>query len=238
MIAVVDGVTADVTVTGDTGTDGAAPAAGARSPRMVTLLERLDEMSAEELASAVASWNGHVGSGPNRRGLLLKISAGLALAAADPAIEHFDGDSHATATESGAVNTSLSGIWHSRYHYHSDGRNQDFDCEHYVVFKQEGDRLIGESLPATNESVLRLDLAVNGTAATGSWSERTSPTGYYHGRVYHGAIQLVIDPMGKSMTGRWVGMSRKFTVNSDTWELHWVEDASSKKTRRGYHLKA
>jgi len=119
------------------------------------------------------------------------------------------------------------GIWHSTYRYHSSSRKQTLQGEHYVVMRQQGSQLLAESLPVSNESVLRLELTLNGLTATGTWSERTAPSGYYRGRTYHGAIQLVIDPMGKSMTGKWVGMDREFNVNSDTWELHWIDEASS-----------
>lgn len=37
--------------------------------------------------------------------------------------------------------------------------------------------------------------------------------------------------------GRWVGVDREFKVNSDTWELHWV-DTATKKAQRDYRLKA
>ena len=88
-------------------------------------------------------------------------------------------------------------------------------------------------MPAQNDSLVRLDLTPRGTVATGTWSERTSPDGCYHGREYHGAIQLVVDPMGKAMTGRWVGVDRQFNVNSDVWELQWVDTASA-TVQRGY----
>ncbi|TDP96591.1 hypothetical protein [Labedaea rhizosphaerae] len=104
--------------------------------------------------------------------------------------------------------------------------------------RQSGSRLLAESVPADNGSVLALDLTVNGTVATGTWSERTATDGYYRGAVYHGAIQLVIDPMGKAMSGKWIGFDRQFNVNSDVWELRWVEKANSMNTIRGYHGKA
>ncbi|WP_328994736.1 hypothetical protein OG394_09570 [Kribbella sp. NBC_01245] len=131
----------------------------------------------------------------------------------------------------------FAGIWHSRYRYESSSRNEEHFCEHYVVFKQHGTRLIGENVPAVNDSILKLDLTVRGTTATGTWSERTSPTGYYRGREYHGAIQLVIDSTGKAMSGRWVGVDREFNVNSDSWELQWV-DAASASSHRDYRLRA
>lgn len=136
-----------------------------------------------------------------------------------------------------ASSNTFTGIWLSQYHYTSTGRGEDFVGEHYVVMHQRGDILTAQSVPAENGSLLMLDLHVRGTVATGTWVERTSPGGYYRGSVYHGALQLVIDPMGKSMRGKWVGFDRQFSVASDVWELHWVEESTSAQALRRYHLK-
>jgi hypothetical protein len=37
-------------------------------------------------------------------------------------------------------------------------------------------------------------MALEGSAVTGVRTERTSPTGYYKGVTYRGAIQLLADP--------------------------------------------
>jgi len=81
--------------------------------------------------------------------------------------------------------------------YRSSGRKQHFEGEHYLVLRREGSKLIGQSLPHSVDSRLRLHLSVDGPVATGTWTERTSPEGYYRGAVYHGTLQLVIDPMGQ-----------------------------------------
>jgi len=73
--------------------------------------------------------------------------------------------------------------------------------------------------------------------ATGTWSERTSPTGYYRGATYHGTIQLLLDPLGRSMSGKWLGFGKNFKVNSGEWELTWLEGNTSKRAQRAYHLK-
>src|SRR6266851_6918207 len=88
------------------------------------------------------------------------------------------------------------GIWHSRYLYYSGGRDQELEGEHYVVLRQDGSRVEGQSLPHSMDSLLRLHLSVDGPVATGTWTERTSPDGYYKGATYDGTIQLLIDPAG------------------------------------------
>jgi hypothetical protein len=94
----------------------------------------------------------------------------------------------------------LAGVWRSEYTYYSNKRDQQFTGVHYVTIRQDGRTLTAESLPHTTGSRLALDLAVDGMTATGSWVESTSPTGYYKGAVYRGAMQLLVDPSGRQMT--------------------------------------
>jgi hypothetical protein len=199
------------------------------------ITDRLHEMEVHDLSRKIASWAEAIGGSVSRRAMLLKLSAALSLAAATPAFAEEESSHDPSAVDS-AVADGYSGIWHSRYVFHSTGRGKDFTGEHYIVLRQEGNRLIGESLPVSNGSILRLDLNMSGSVATGTWSERTSPVGYYRGSVYHGALQLVSDPMGKTMRGKWVGFDRESNVNSDTWELTWVRNTESKKVMREYHF--
>lgn len=122
----------------------------------------------------------------------------------------------------------LSGIWLSRYEYHSASRDGDFLGWHYVALVQSADRLQGRSLPGSSDSPLHLDLSVQANVVTGTWTERTSPDGYYRGAVYHGAIQLLLDPTGKKMTGKWVGFGRRMDMNSGAWELMFRDGSLAK----------
>jgi hypothetical protein len=92
---------------------------------------------------------------------------------------------------------------------------------HTVDLRCEDGGLIGRSLPNSERSLLDLDLTVNGTIATGTWTERTSPTGHYRAATYHGLLQLVVDPTGRQMTGRWLGVGKRFEVKSGEWRLTW-----------------
>lgn len=192
--------------------------------------DEVENTSPEVLGRTVAVWLSKADPRLGRRRLLTKLSAALALAAATPTVAVAATDEPPTTA---AGEQDFDGIWHSRYFYYSTGRQGQCSCEHYIVLRQRGNRLVGENVAARNDSLVRLDLTLRGTVATGTWSERTSTDGYYHGREYHGAIQLVIDPMGKAMTGRWVGVDRQFKVASDVWELQWV-DTASPTTRREY----
>ena len=93
----------------------------------------------------------------------------------------------------------LTGIWRSTYSYPSSSRDGTFTSEHFVVLIQHGARLQVRSVPAS-ESVVIMDLTVNGQVITGTWTEQTNPDGYYQGSVYHGSLQFLLDPTGHRMT--------------------------------------
>ncbi|MET9262434.1 hypothetical protein [Amycolatopsis sp. NPDC004079] len=197
-------------------------------------VERLQSSDVHEVAEIAASWAKANGSEVSRRSLLVKLSAALSLAAASPSLaEESDHAVTAPIPEGG----TFSGIWHSRYIYPSSGRGKTFTGEHYVVLRQQGQRLIGQSLPHSTGSRLRLELALDAAVATGTWREQTSRTGYYQGAVYHGTLQMVVDPAGRRMRGMWLGFGRDFTINSGEWHLTWQEAGASKQAQRLYHEK-
>jgi hypothetical protein len=98
--------------------------------------------------------------------------------------------------------------------------------------------IYGQSLPHSTESRLQLNLSVANSIATGTWMERTSPEGYYKGVTYYGTLQLVVNLMGRAMSGRWLGFGQNFKVNTGEWELTWVDGSTSQRAMRKYHLKA
>lgn len=118
----------------------------------------------------------------------------------------------------------LIGLWQSRYSYYSSGRDEHLHGDHTIRLHQTGGRIVGVNAPGDQQSRLALELSVVGAIATGTWTERTSPVGYYRGAVYHGAIQLVVSPQGRSMTGRWLGFGKQFEVNTGDWQLDWLGD--------------
>jgi hypothetical protein len=201
------------------------------------LISKLAAVDVHELARLTAAWADRLGKEVSRRALLLKLSAGLSLAAASPALAE-GGEEPSVAVPQISADRSFSGVWHSHYVYPSTGRAKKFTGDHYVALRQQGNRLVGESLPHSQGSQLRLELSLDTPVATGTWQETTSPTGYYKGATYHGTLQLVIDPSGRRMRGMWLGFGRDFTINSGEWALTWQEPAETKGTQRAYHLKA
>jgi transcriptional regulator with XRE-family HTH domain len=118
----------------------------------------------------------------------------------------------------------ISGIWLSKYEYVSSGREATYAGRHYVMILQRGARLMVRSLPRSS-SQLSLDMSVNGQVVTGTWTEQTSASGYYHGAVYHGAIQMLAEPTGHRLSGRWLGFGRDLDINDGPWTLTRVDDS-------------
>lgn len=133
---------------------------------------------------------------------------------------------------------SYEGVWLSRYQYYSSGRGDSFAGQHFVVLLQHGDRLTARSLPGSASSSLSLDLTVDGAVVTGTWVEQTDPTGYYRGARYHGAIQLIAEPTGRRMAGKWIGFGKDMDVNTGPWELVFRDASTSKATLDRYNTSA
>lgn len=131
---------------------------------------------------------------------------------------------------------NYSGVWLSRYEYVSSGREgQVLTGLHYVVVLQHADRLTVRSLPGSSDSPLTMDLTADGNVVTGTWVEQTSPDGYYRGARYHGAVQLLAEPTGRRLTGKWVGFGSEMDVNTGPWELVFQDASTNKSTLDAYN---
>lgn len=180
-----------------------------------TLAWQVSNLDLHQLTRAVADWAKRL-PGDQRRALLLKLSTAAAVAAG-----------RATARPPAALGRGpapheLAGPWASRYSYISTGRAAELEGVHRIELRAAGGRLVGRSEP-TETGTLELDLSTDGLLVTGGWTERTSSSGYYRGAVYHGVVQFVLDPTGRSMIGRWLGPDRHFEIDSGRWELHRAE---------------
>jgi transcriptional regulator with XRE-family HTH domain len=129
----------------------------------------------------------------------------------------------------------LTGIWLSRYEYESSGRSETFTDQHYVRIMHTGNAIAVQSLPGTAPGSLIMDFTQNGAVLTGTWTERTNPGGYYQGGVYHGAIQVLLEPSGRRMAGKWVGFGRDWDVNVGPWSLALVTHDTSPETIERYN---
>ena len=126
----------------------------------------------------------------------------------------------------------LSGIWLSRYECESSGRGQTFADLHYVLVLQHGDNVQVRSLAESAPSDLVMDRTQDGAVLTGTWTERTNPRGYYQGSVYHGAIQLLLEPSSGRRSGKRVGFGRDWDVNVGPWTLMLVTATAAEAIKR------
>ncbi|EGD42563.1 putative DNA-binding protein [Nocardioidaceae bacterium Broad-1] len=164
-------------------------------------------------------WPGSTGYAPSLD-VLARLAELYQCSVADLVIDLGD---HSHLDTAWAASGDLNGLWTSRYSYFSDSRDETMHSDHRIRLHHTGRRLHAVTDPTVSESRLTLDLSVDGAIATGTWSERTAPTGYYRGAVYHGTLQLVISPHARSMSGRWLGFGKDFVVNSGDWHLEWLE---------------
>lgn len=133
--------------------------------------------------------------------------------------------------------SNYAGIWLSRYEYFSSGRQQTFEGKHYVVLLQHDNRLTVRSLPGASsnaDSPLTMDLTVEGNIVTGTWVEQTAAEGYYRGARYHGTVQMVADPTGRKMRGKWAGFGAEGEVNTGPWELIFQDGSVSASAMERY----
>jgi len=173
---------------------------------------QVEHLSSDDLARIIGEWSGRLTS-ENRRSLLLKLSTAAAIAA------HKTSPERAAAVLGAAPNLDeLAGLWDSTYSFFSTGREAEFSSSHQIGLRAENGRLVGRSMPEATGTV-ELDLAADGLLLAGTWTERTAPNGYYRGAVYHGIMQLVLDPAGRSMTGQWLGPDKHFAINAGPWNL-------------------
>lgn len=138
-----------------------------------------------------------------------------------------------------ASRANFSGIWLSRYEYFSSSRDQTLIGLHHVVVLQHGDRLTVRSLPQGSlnpDSPLTMDLTVDGNVVTGTWVEQTASDGYYRGARYHGAVQLLVEPTGRRMRGKWCGFGSAMDVNTGPWELTFKDASTAKAAMDMYNV--
>jgi len=207
---------------------------GDQENHLAQFIDRLQNSDVNELAQTAATWTRQFGESADRRSLLLKVSYALTLAATASSLSA-DADQGDLRRSDGIPD--LSGIWRSEYSYFSTGQNASFSDIHYVVISQTGAQIEAKGLPHTTGSEVSLSLSVSGLATTGTWEERTSPTGYYKGAIYRGAIQMLLSPTLTEMTGKWLGFGKNFAINNGDWSLTLESRSTSPKKLREYSLK-
>ncbi|MEY9908025.1 transcriptional regulator with XRE-family HTH domain [Catenulispora sp. MAP12-49] len=136
-----------------------------------------------------------------------------------------------------AEQSNFSGIWLSRYEFYSSSREQTFTGAHHVLLLQTGDRITGRSISPNSldpQSSMSVDLTVDRNIITGTWRERTGEEGFYRGATYYGALQMLAEPTGRRIVGKWVGFGKDFDVNTGPWELVFLDASTAPGTIERY----
>lgn len=209
-----------------------APRPQALAVALEGVLGRLAEADVEEVAAAGLVWAERLPRAGTAYGLLMKLSAGLGLAAtaqaglasisppagpAAPPSEEIAQDGLTGRDE----DDELVGIWRSR----CEKRSGRLPGDHVIVLRRHRDRLLGQSLPHPAGARLRLHLDVDGQVVSGTWSEHP---GQGRGGPAYGSVRFVFDPEQRVMRGRWLGYGDDgFHVHSGEWELTYLEPAVS-----------
>lgn len=142
-----------------------------------------------------------------------------------------------TAAGAQAAQAGFSGIWLSRYEFYSSSREQTFTGAHHLLLLQTGDRITGRSVSPNRldpQSSMSLDLTVDRNIMTGTWRERTGDEGFYRGATYYGALQMLAEPTGRRIVGKWVGFGKDFDVNTGPWELVFLDAGTAPATIERY----
>jgi hypothetical protein len=136
----------------------------ADASEVASAIEQVSVMSVDELAQSAIAFTHQLGmSAADRKPMLVKLSAALSLAATAPHLADLE------AADTGAdlsAGPDLSGVWLSRYRYPSG--DDELEGQHYVVLRQQADRVVAHSLPHSNGSRLKLDLTFQPPVATGT----------------------------------------------------------------------
>lgn len=118
-----------------------------------------------------------------------------------------------------AKDFDFSGVWHSVYTYTSSSKPGSFESTYNIKIQNIGNQIIMQSIPNDYGDYVLLRCTQDGRILTGTWYEQTSPKGPYKGVAYYGAIQLIVNKDGNTMSGKWVGFDRQMNVRSDNWTL-------------------
>jgi hypothetical protein len=136
-----------------------------------------------------------------------------------------------------AAQLGYSGVWLSRYEFYSSSREETFTGAHHILLLQTEDRITGRSISPNSldpGSSMSLDLTVDRNIITGTWRERTGEEGFYRGASYYGALQMLAEPTGRRIVGKWVGYGKDFDVNTGPWELVFLDANTAPATIERY----
>ena len=130
-----------------------------------------------------------------------------------------------TSKDSSATKLNpYAGRWRCSYWYPSNVVVGNDVSEYEMRAYPDGKDMVLESVPNDEHSYMFVRLTIDDKVATGTWQENTSPNGEFKGAIYSGAGQLIVNPVTRSMEGRWAGAGydrklKQMRVYSGRWEI-------------------
>lgn len=115
----------------------------------------------------------------------------------------------------------IDGTWSSSYEYNAGSKEETLVSKHTIRFIQRKDKWVGISIPNEEGSELYVELSMSDDREySGTWVERTSSGGIYHGQEFEGLVMFVLQKDDKTLSGMWLGASSKDSdVKSGNWKL-------------------
>ena len=117
--------------------------------------------------------------------------------------------------------TNLSSTtWRATFHVQSERLPPQVTDEEVIV-RQFGNRVFVRFKTGPLEFFAR-GVIDSGRYVTGTWHDKTQGG-------YHGAFQLIIDPITRNMAGKWIGYSTHGAVKEGLWE--WTRNTPNKRSQ-------
>lgn len=118
-----------------------------------------------------------------------------------------------------ALQHILEGTWRSRCEYGRGENDEPHISEHRIQLTPTDTEnvWIGTSLPNKEGSEVKITVTKHGDELSGTWHERSSPSGYYQGKEFSGLL-LLLQVDDATLQGMWLGAgSRARRVKSGMW---------------------
>jgi hypothetical protein len=108
---------------------------------------------------------------------------------------------------------NLVGFWYSEYSFVSSRARHRIHTTQVMLFRQVGPYVVGKCVWSSGAHRHFITGRVNGHVFTGRWRNVAD------GAKHHGVLQLLIDPDGNHLHGKWLGYDAKNHIQQADWHF-------------------
>jgi hypothetical protein len=108
---------------------------------------------------------------------------------------------------------NLRGLWYSSYSFVSSRTRQRTDTTQLMLIRQFGPYVVGKCLWSSGAHRHFITGRTQGHILTGRWRNVAE------GAKHHGVLQLLIDPDGTHLHGKWLGYDARNHIQHADWEF-------------------